>query len=127
MISKVEEYEELYLEFKNSYNLMHKIEEPIDDLRNKIDSLEKEKQKRDYLNPEIVVAWMQSFVQERTEKDKKEISDEVLSESNRLTDPNGKIHKNLDRISKWISTEKIKNTVKKSAKIEEFTNLEESL
>lgn len=126
MISKVEEYEELYLEFKNSYNLMHKMEEPIDDLRNKIDSLEEKKQENNCLNPEVVVAWMQYIVQELTEKNKKEISDEVLRESNRLTDSNGKIHKNLERISKWISTEKIKDIVKKSEKIEEVANLEEA-
>ena len=103
MESKVKEYQELYEGFEVLYEKVSNAEEPIRNIEKEINQYRSKQSKFDYNNPNIVVGYMETYVDESISKKKEQIKNEVNEKMSELANPSGRAKKNFDKAVKWLS------------------------
>lgn len=107
MESKVEEYQEMFEEFEQLHKQIACIEEPVNDIRNEINDLKNEQKKDDYNNPDVIVSYMESYVDKCIAKEKDEIQNDVNEKILKISEHNESSKKNFEKIVKWLSRTKV--------------------
>ena len=107
MESKVEEYQEMFEEFEQLHEKIAHIEEPVNDIRNKIKDLKDEQKKDDYNNPDVIVSYMESYVDKCIAKEKDQIQNDVNEKVTKISEHNESNKKNFIKIEKWLSRTKV--------------------
>ena len=107
MESKVKEYQELYGEFEVLYEQVSKAEVPIRDIEEEIRQHRSKQSNVDYNNPEVVVGYMETYIDESIANNSELIKNEVNVKMSELTNPSGNVKKNFDKAVKWLSFKKV--------------------
>lgn len=107
MESKVKEYQELYEGFEVLYEKVSNAEEPIRNIEEEINQYRSKQSKFDYNNPNIVVGYMETYVDESISKKKEQIKNEVNEKMSELANPSGRAKKNFDKAVKWLSMKRV--------------------
>lgn len=107
MESKVKEYQELYGEFEALYERISKVEEPIREIEREIEQIQSRQKKVDYNNPDVVIGYMETYIDDSIAKKKEIIKNEVNDRIADITNPSGRAKKNFDKAVKWLSMAKV--------------------
>lgn len=120
MESKVKEYQELYEKFEHLYEQISNVEEPIQDIEKEIKQYRNKQSKVDYNNPDIVVDYMQKYIDESIAKKKEQIKNQVNEKAAKLSNPSERLKKNFNNVIKWLSVRKVdKYLANSSVELEE--------
>lgn len=106
MESKVKEYQQMYGEFEELYECVEKVEEPINEIKKEIAQLQGRQKKIDYNDSDIVIGYMETYINESIAKEKSNIQNEVNNKMSEITNPSGKVKKNFEKAVKWLSRSK---------------------
>lgn len=107
MESKVKEYQELYEEYEDLYRQVLKAEDPIRDIEKELNQYRSEQSKVDYNNRDIVVEYMEAYIDGAIVEKKEQINNEVSKKMSELAYTSGRAKKNFDKAVKWLSMKKV--------------------
>ena len=108
MESKVKEYQELHGKFEEIYEQVSTIENPIRDIEKEIRQLRNKQNEVDYNNADVVISYMDIYIDESITKQKETIKSEVDNKMSDLISSSGQVKKNFVKAVEWLSVKKIK-------------------
>lgn len=112
MESKIKDYLEVYGQFDALYSKAVDAEIPIRNIKHEIDVLEKNKESVDFNNPNVVVSYMDDYVEKTTEERLTSIKNGVEQEMARINNSSGLVQRNFDKVCKWLNRENAVSFVK---------------
>lgn len=114
MESKVQEYQALYSKFENARDCAEKFKEPVEQLKAEIVTLRQRQQQYDYTDANIVIQYMESYVDSAIKEKKQNLQKEINNQMQEITNTSDKVKKNFEKVTKWIATKEVDKIVSKN-------------